>query len=389
MGGMGECMDSDSRIKQLEQELADSPARLVSLLKDSPDVTVYFKDLESRIIWANDVYVRKHSLTSLDELLGKTDFDLFLEEHARAAFEDEQAIIKTGISIQDKEEKESWPDGTATWALTSKMPLFDGEGNIVGTCGLSRDITSQKTVEKQLHQARKLESLGILAGGIAHDFSNLLTIMKGHIELAMMVGTKTDMGNESLDEVNKAVDRAADLTDNLLVYAGRGRLTFSDVDLADVVSRTSGLLSSSVGENVTINGKFDNGKLVVYGDSSQLEQVAMNLILNAADAIDGGEGHVTVKTSSFDCDEAFFEDAQPAPNMPAGRYHCLEVTDTGCGMDTETMSKVFDPFFTTKSSGKGLGLASILGIARSHKGAIKVKSVPGEGTTFQVLFPAC
>ena len=242
-------------------------------------------------------------------------------------------------------------------------------------------------LESSMLQAQKMESLGLFAGGIAHDFNNLLTAMQGHAMLAM--DAATGPVREHIASIEGVTLNAADLCRQLLAYAGKVRFHFEQVDLNEVVTEMSDLLSAAVGEGATLALELDGHLPQIDADATQLSQVVMNLITNASDAFAGGEGTITVRT----CDTTV--DAERAGEPAHGwfgddvRGSCimLEVRDDGIGMDALTVTRIFDPFFTTKSSGHGLGLADVLGIVHGHHAAIHVKSAPGEGTTFRVLFP--
>lgn len=238
-------------------------------------------------------------------------------------------------------------------------------------------------------QKQKLESLGLLASGIAHDFNNLLTAMQGHTILAMEASAEAGPVREHLVRIDGVTGKAADLCRQLLAYAGKGRFLFEDVDLNAVITQMGELLSTSVGRDATLILELDNHLSQIEADETQLSQVVMNLIRNAADSFAGREGTITVRTRHST------GDAERRRESPQGLYgdevrgSCvvLEVSDDGGGIDPQTVTRIFDPFSTTKGSGRGLGLATVLGIVRGHGAAIHVESVPGKGTTFRVLFP--
>ena len=252
-----------------------------------------------------------------------------------------------------------------------------------------RDITERKHFERQLRQTAKLESLGLLAGGVAHDFNNLLTSIMGHASLLLEAAPFSSPDREQLREILKASQRAADLTRQMLAYAGKGRYVIKLVDLSEMVEEISALVKSSIPKAVDVELKLAKGLPQIKADSAQMQQLVMNLVINAAEAI--GEGHVgvvRVTTSQQQFDDEFIKLYYSADGLKPGTYVILEVSDTGSGMDEATKAKIFDPFFTTKFTGRGLGLSAALGIVRGHEGAIRLYSVPGRGTTFRVLFPA-
>jgi two-component system cell cycle sensor histidine kinase/response regulator CckA len=257
-----------------------------------------------------------------------------------------------------------------------------------------RDITERKKAEEERHkleaqvqQAQRLEGLGVLAGGIAHDFNNLLTSIMGNVGLAQADLPPESPVQESLKEIENASHNAAELCRQMLAYSGRGRFVMEQLNLSRLTQELIHLLQVSISKKAMLHCKFADNLPAVEGDPSQVRQVVMNLVINASEAIGDKEGIITISTGTVLCDQNYLRENHFLEPPPPGTYVFLEVLDTGCGMDTETQAKIFDPFFTTKFTGRGLGLAAVLGIMRQHKGAIKVASEPGNGTTFMVLFP--
>jgi PAS domain S-box-containing protein len=242
--------------------------------------------------------------------------------------------------------------------------------------------------ESKVQQAQKLESLGVLAGGIAHDFNNLLTAILGNANLALMDLAPESPSRESLRAIEEASCRAAELCRQMLAYAGRNRFVAEPVNLSRLVRELTHLLHVSLSKKALFRSVLAEDLPAIEGDPAQLRQVVMNLIINASEAIGEVEGVIAIFTGAMQCDDAYLRECHPADSLAGGQYVYFEVIDTGCGMNPPTLARIFDPFFTTKFSGRGLGLASVLGIVRQHKGAIKVESSPGHGTTFRVLFPA-
>jgi nitrogen-specific signal transduction histidine kinase len=242
--------------------------------------------------------------------------------------------------------------------------------------------------EEQLWRAQRLESLGILAGGIAHDFNNILAGIAGYAALVKAKLLPSDPIRNDMDVILKAVQRAADLTRQLLACAGKGKFVVEPVNLSRIVEDTRQILEASVSRKTLLKFNLHGDLPWIQADPSQIHQVVLNLVINASEAVGENGGLIVVSTDAVTRNEAggasLFGDTDPGQ----GLYVCLEVTDTGCGMDKETIGKIFDPFFTTKFAGRGLGLAAVHGIVRSHRGAIRVSSTPGAGTTFRVLFPA-
>ena len=271
------------------------------------------------------------------------------------------------------------------WLDISLTPLRES-GIVKRVLGITRDITKARKAEEKLNQTAKLESLGVMAGGIAHDFNNLLTGILGYASLL------TEAPDETVRELSgnilKASERAADLTRQMLAYSGKGRFEVRPTDLSVNVRELLPLIKPVLDKNVEVELNLAEGLSCVEADPGQMHQVVMNLIINGAEAIGGKHGRVTVTTAETDLDEAFIAGTFTTYEVTPGRYVCLTVQDTGSGMNEETKAKIFDPFFTTKFTGRGLGLAAVSGIVRGHKGALRLDSVPGEGTTFQVFLPA-
>lgn len=260
---------------------------------------------------------------------------------------------------------------------------------------IATDITERKMseeksrkLEAKVLQTQKLESLGLLAGGIAHDFNNLLVGILGNADLALTELPNVSPARESVREIENAAMRASDLCRQLLAYSGKGKFVIEPFNLNEVVEEMTHLLEVSKSKNVTIRYDFTSDLPSIEGDITQIRQVIMNLITNASEAIGGKSGVITISTGVMECDLAYLREMVMDETLPEGRYVFLEISDTGVGMDEDTKSRIFDPFFSTKFSGRGLGLAAALGIVRGHKGALKVYSEPGKGTTFKAIFPA-
>ncbi|MBP7866604.1 MAG: GAF domain-containing protein [Acidobacteria bacterium] len=259
---------------------------------------------------------------------------------------------------------------------------------------LFQDITERRVaehkrleLERKFLLAQKMESLGILAGGVAHDFNNLMMAVTGNLELAML-----DLGRDSraFNNIRQALDatqRAASLTRQMLAYAGRGRFVLQPVNLGELFKEKSDLLRASVDRHVRLSLLLDSRVPPIEADPLQMEQVVINLLTNAAEAIGEDDGEITLKTGLRECDDTYLKWSRLEEKPPAGVYVVLEVSDTGCGMNAETRQHLFEPFFSTRLMGRGLGLPAVMGIVRSHMGAIMVDSEPGRGTTVTVLFP--
>jgi PAS domain S-box-containing protein len=295
------------------------------------------------------------------------------------------------------------PDGGVRWVDINAI-TFEWEGR-PATLNFFTDVTEreraqealrareleqereQRRVEEALHRAQKMQSLGLLAGGIAHDFNNLLVAILGHAELAAREVPPNSALGARIAQMALAARRAAELTHQMLVFAGKGRVTEQAVELSALVGEISELLAAALAKQTRLDYGLAPDLPALRGDPSQLRQLVMNLLTNASEALEGRAGAVRVRTGCLDADKATLVECVLGEDLAPGRYVFLEVEDEGSGMTAETQARMFDPFFTTKFAGRGLGLAATLGIVRGHRGAIRVRSQPGRGTTFGVLFP--
>ena len=287
------------------------------------------------------------------------------------------------------------PDGEARWLRERTFLVRGPAGDVVRVAGVATDVTERRRaneerrrLEQQVWHAQKLESLGVLAGGVAHDFNNLLMGVLGNAGLALADLPSGAPARQQLERIETAALRAAELTNQMLAYAGKGRFSVEAIDLSGLVREMANLLGSAISKKAQLTYDLASGLPAVRGDPTQLRQVVMNLITNAADALGDGRGLIVVRTGATPAKRAFPNGAHLGERLPEGTYVYVEVADTGCGMDEDTRQRIFDPFFTTKFTGRGLGLAGVLGIVRSHGGAIGVETAPGAGTTFRVVLPA-
>lgn len=291
------------------------------------------------------------------------------------------------------------------WAMTRA----DGEERVVSVSTntlpsgevlmVLRDLTQQRAEEaereawdRRVQESQRLESLGVLAGGVAHDFNNILMVVSGNVQMARMDLSHPREAEGLLLEAERALRRAADLTQQMLAYSGRGQFVIKPVDLSALVSELGGLLISAIPKRVRISVALDHGLPLIKADVAQLQQLVMNLIINSAESYEGrSPGVVAVRTSKRRCDQATLDATRPLPGRllpPApGDYVVLEVEDQGCGMTSEVRARIFEPFFSTKFTGRGLGMSAVLGILRGHDGVVELKSHPGGGTHWRVMFP--
>jgi two-component system, chemotaxis family, CheB/CheR fusion protein len=250
------------------------------------------------------------------------------------------------------------------------------------------DVTEIRRLGEEMRQSQKMEAIGYLAAGVAHDFNNLLTTIIGHASLLLQDMPDDDRGRPALNNILLGGERAADLTRQLLAYAGKSRTFLERLDLSEVAVQTSKLVHPSIPAGVQLRLDLDRHLPLLLADPGQMEQIAMNLIINGAEAIGSAGGTVLVRTGRQAVGDEPLPDLYLNDRLAPGIYVFLEVTDNGAGMTPQTVLRIFDPFFTTKFAGRGLGLAAVLGIVRQNKGALQVHSVPGRGSTFRVLFPA-
>ena len=269
---------------------------------------------------------------------------------------------------------------------------YNAEGEAVYLSGTARDVSTVvqmeenlEVLDKKLQDTQTMAGLGLLASGIAHDFNNLMTVVLCNAELALLESGETD--KDALNEIKKIALRAADLATQMMVYTGKKNPVREGVDFASVVKEMGSLLDVSISKKVTLEYSLAENLAYIRGDVSQIRQVVMNLITNAAQAIGDRSGVIAISVHEVVLGNGELKETVPPGGLPAGRYVRLEVSDTGDGMSEETRQKIFDPLFTTKTTGRGLGLALLLNVVRQHQGAVVVESEPGRGTVFRVYFP--
>ena len=328
-----------------------------------------------------------------NDLIGKPMETIFAKGAAGGGPTIEE-VRETG-AIRNRELDYAGRDGRSIPMLFSASPMYDESGRFEGVACVAQDITERKraeeerrTLEREVQQAQKMESLGVLAGGIAHDFNNILMAVLGHAELALEEISPMSPARGSLTEITTAARRAADLCRQMLAYAGKSSFALERVGLRDLVEEMAHLLRTAISKKAILSLHLERDLPPIQADPSQIRQIVMNLIINASEAIGDRSGVITVSVGATRCDEEYLRKTELKEALAPGLYVQLEVTDTGMGMDAETRSRIFEPFFSTKFTGRGLGLAAVLGIVRAHKGVLKVYSEPAKGTTFKILFPA-
>ena len=357
----------------------------------------------AQIIWVTDpAGVTIEQSPTLGDYTGLTDEELLAKGWYSAIHPDDlpdaSEVMRVAIASQRPYEVElrlRRADGEYGHFWVRGVPVFDSSGGLSEWVGACTDISGRKRaederlqLERQFEQSQRLESLGVLAGGIAHDFNNILMAVLGYAELAAADLPLGSQAREHVKEISLASHRAADLCRQMLAYSGRGSFATEAIDLRELIDSMVHLLSSSISKKTLLNLNLAKNLPSIMGDASQIDQVIMNLVINASEAIGERSGVITISTGLMECSREYLRETYLDEGLVEGLYVTLEVSDTGIGMDKETCDRLFEPFFSTKFTGRGLGLAAVLGIVRGHKGAIKVYSEPGKGTTFKLLFPA-
>ena len=370
-----------SRVARALRELEDFKRAL------DEHAIVAVTDARGRITYVNEKFCAISRYTR-EELLGEDHRIINSGHHPKPFMTQLWKTILAG-RVWKGEIKNRAKDGSYYWVDTTIVPFLGEDGKPVQFVAIRADITQRKEAEDALRQSQKLESLGVLSGGIAHDFNNLLTTILGNANLGAMQLPPESPALPYLRQIEQATLRAADLTRQLLAYAGKGRLEVRAVDLNRLVAEMTQLLTVSISKKAMVRYDLAQNLPSISADSSQMQQLVMNLVTNASEAI-GEEvsGLIIVRTGVQAVDEVTNGGLVPALPLAPGVYVTLEVSDTGCGMTPEVRERIFDPFFTTKFTGRGLGLSAMLGILRSHHGSLKVYSELGRGSVFKLFLPA-
>jgi PAS domain S-box-containing protein len=341
-----------------------------------------------KFLEVNPALIEMFDYGNREELLNIKVSELFQNPDERIEFNEN---MKRDGYVKNKEVALKKKDGTSIWCSETAVAVYDQSGNIQYYDGLIEDITERKNLESQIRQTQKMEAIGSLAGGIAHDFNNLLTVINGHAEIALFSLDKRSPLYKDMTEILKCGQRASDLTNQLLAFSRKQPIIPKVIDINRLIANMEKMLRRLIGEDIEIKTIFSMDTSFIKADQGQIEQIFMNLVINARDAITEktdmkAEKSITIETSSIELSE---KDAPSRSGLNSGSYVVIKISDSGHGIREEIKSKIFDPFFTTKHPGKGtgLGLSTVFGIVKQNGGNISVDSDPGKGTTFTIYWP--
>lgn len=388
--GRGLLQEAQGQLKQEAALLAESEANHRVLLENSPNPMGVHRD--GKWVYMNPAAVELFGFESAEEILGTPVLDYIHPDYHSMAIERMQTQMKENTAVPVVEEKLLRRNGKIFVAEVQGSPvIFDGEPSFLTSC---RDVSeSRKHEEKnlllqsQLEHSQRLESLGVLAGGIAHDFNNLLAAIMGNAELARKEVKEPSRATKHFDNIEETCDQAGELCKQMLAYAGKSLHTMDILEVNGLVRDMGGLIKASLDQNIDLQLRLDEQPLSIEADKAQIQQVILNFIINAAEAIGSDIGDIRIRTGMMDADRTFLDKQYNGADLPEGKYVFVTIADSGCGMTDQTIRKIFDPFFTRKETGTGLGLSVVLGIVQGHKGVIEVISKIGKGSKFRVLLP--
>lgn len=393
---------AEAKVIDLNRQLERRVGELKSLLEVLPVGVAIADDADCREVRMNRVYAR---MLGLDDSVGTLGAAMNTAAHGVSLSHDDRPLAeeerpmrvcaRENRPVLGFEKKIRRDDGSELEVIVNAVPLSGERGAATGCVAVFQDVTDLRAaarerveVERKIQETQKLESLGVLAGGIAHDFNNILTAIMGNAALAAMQHKQSGETGGFLKQIERGCTRAAELCTQMLAYSGRGRFVMEHIDLNALIQDTTHLIGISLGKTCVLRLNLAERLPAIHVDPSQIRQIVMNLVINASEAIGTRSGVVAVSTGVARIDRDYRSTLWHAEELSLGDYVFLEVCDNGCGMEAATMERVFEPFFTTKFTGRGLGLAAVLGIIRSHGGGLKVYSEPGKGTTFKVFLPA-
>ncbi len=372
----------------------DSEGRFAAFFHQSPDSVVLLDphdpDLPLRIVDCNEAAARLRGLTR-EEMLGRSINEFSLHPHAPALVLSRIQSLREGGIIRGEDDHRRRDGTLVPVEYSSTLVLIDGREYILG---IARDISARRRLEEEhrrtearLADVQRLESLGLLASGVAHDFKNLLTTIVGHASLAAHQLPADNPAQEHLEQIAAGVHAATDLCRQLLMYAGRGHHVKERVNLVEITEDVSRLLAVSLSPDSRLEQDLPADLPPVQADAGQMRQILLNLIMNASDALVERRGVIRLTLRTAALDRTWMDSAVLSPVNSAGRFVLIGVADNGCGIEPATLKRIFEPFFSTKGEGRGLGLASVLGIVRGHGGGVRVVSRTGAGTTFEIALP--
>jgi PAS domain S-box-containing protein len=382
----------ERRVEKRTAQLKESRDRFQDLVENTPD-WVWEIDEKGVYTYASP---RVQDILGYEpqQLLNRNLFDLMDPEEARRVSDIFAALTAFRKPVTGLENTNIHRNGHTVVLETNATPFFSPDGTLRGYRGIDRDITERKRLdaerlemERTLLNAQKLESLGIMAGTISHDFSNHLAFVLGNLELALRQLPSDSEAKASIMNAIEAANSSVELSLQMLIYSGSAFYLPKAIHVNELLNRNPDLLKSSISKYVTLDLLISDMLPPIKGDADQIQRLVMNILVNASEAIGDKGGHVRFSTGVVDCDESCLSYSGLKMKPEPGRFVFLEITDTGCGMDTETLHRLCDPFFTTKSNSRGLGMAEVMGIVKGHHGALFVISQLGKGTTVQVLFP--
>lgn len=370
--------------QQAEKELRWSEERF-RLFADNVDQVLWILDLNGHMVYVSPAFEQIWGVSPQQVYETKPDWLSFVhpDDYERVFAADQQ----TTLHGFDEIFRIVRPDGGIRWVRDRAFSLHDEQGNLFGEAGIAEDVTEKLAAEEALREAQRMESIGILAGGIAHDFNNLLTSMLGQASLAQFKIGENHPAHANIFKAMKSAERAADLTRQLLAYAGKGNFQIEWLDLNQLIRENVELLEVALPKRAKLHVELAHNLAPVQADKGQMQQVVMNLVINAAESIRAEQGQVYIHTYLAALTEGDGPRCVGNTHLEAGTYACLRVRDTGIGMDAETQQRIFDPFFSTKEHGRGLGLSATLGIIHTHHGGVVLESEPEQGTTFTVYLP--
>lgn len=379
---------------ETEQALRESEERLSQVVNQIGEV-FWLSDTQGNILYVSPAYEGVWGRPSEGVYRNSTEWLMSVhpDDRARVAAEYARGLAGEGFNTEFRLEQ---PGGSMRWISCRSSAIYDENGRMIRMAGVAEDITLRKNeeiarlkIEEGMRRAQRLESLGVLAGGLAHDFNNLLGAIQINVEHGLKNLSDEEKVRHVLTQVQGAATRAATLTNQMLVYAQQQEVRHTQFSLGEAAIELGGLLRATISRKTDLQMEMEEKDLCIDADPAQIQQVIMNLIINASEAVGDRGGRIVVRCDRRVWSGEELRDFQVGADLASGEYVSLEVADSGCGMDAQTLEHIFDPFFTTKFQGRGLGLAGVVGTVTAHAGAIHVTSAPGEGTTFTVLLPPC